>query len=115
ARRRSRVALLVRQVVIRRLRLELAGAGVDREAAWERPADAHVGFTDAEHLRDHRVGQAEPLRLEYVARLGELVLGGRDRPQLLGEIRVDSREIEVPPRSFEQKIPALRDRLAAPR
>ena len=66
-RRLVAVALLVREVVVRRPRLELARAGVDGEPAGEVAPVADVRLRDAEQRGDARVREPEALRRGDVA------------------------------------------------
>ena len=80
------VALLVREVVVGRPRLELAGAGVDGEPAGKAAAGPHLRLCDLEQPRDPRVGEPEALRRGDVAARDELGLGRADRVELVGEV-----------------------------
>ncbi len=63
-----------------------------------------------ERVAEHAIRNAEALRLDE-----RQPLGGGDVAQLLREVRMDARQVEALPRRFEQQVPALRHRLAAPR
>ena len=87
------VALLVREVVVGRPRLELARAGVDREPARRAAARAYLLLADAEQARDPLIGQSEPLRRRHVAACDELALGGTDRLELGSEVGMQARDL----------------------
>ena len=87
------VLALVREVEVRRPRLELGRARVDGEPAGRRTTSPHLGFVDAEHTGDPRVGETEALRARDVAILGQLPLGFADRLELGQEVRVRAGEL----------------------
>src|SRR6185295_9066994 len=87
------VAGLVREVVVRRPRLELAGAGVDRQPSRQATATAHLRLGDAADPGDSRIGEPEALRGVDVAVDGEIVLGAADRRELGREIRMEAGDL----------------------
>jgi hypothetical protein len=101
ARRPDKVALLVREVEVGRPRLELGRAGVDGEPARRIAPGAHLRFVEPEQACDPRVGEPEALRGAHVGRRDDLPLGGADRVQLRGEVRVQAGELGQLVVSFE--------------
>ena len=97
------VRRLVREVVVRRLGLELGRARVDGEPAGPRPLRPYL-----ELVPEHAVWDAEALRGR-----DRQLLGARDRAQLLREVRMDARKVEAPARRLEEQVPPLRHRLAS--
>src|SRR5207302_2081069 len=92
-----RVRLLVREIEIRRLRLELGGARIDSEPSWQAP----LGSRSFDHAETRCFAWRQPL-------------GGRNLTQPVRKVRMNSWEVQPLPCSFEQEIPAFRDRIAAP-
>ena len=87
------VACLVREVVVGRLRLELARARVDGQAAGRPAPRPHVRLGHAEDPGDARVGKPEALGRGDVSARGELALGGADRLELGHEVGMEARDL----------------------
>ena len=107
----------MREVVVRRPGLELARAGVDGEPAGEIAPVADVRLRDPEQRCDAGVRQPEALRRGDVAGREQLVLGGADRGELAGEVRMkagDLRQRGARLDALERLQQRLRQRAADP-